>query len=190
MAGTSSPDSSLRSTRLLTRRASAIVRVPGPDGKMSQFAHASAIELVTPDGRLSQYYLGVEYSPKDLRLGLVEASENKIGSPVDKILTYCYHYDPKLNRHSLVVARIVQLGCLLTMFGLGGYMVVMFRRDLKAKEGHAGSKLEKRDRIKGNDAFHQSSTLAVSRELAHALRALSAGGIRRLRPKRTRSISS
>ena len=107
------------------------VRVPGPDGKLTQFAHASAIELVTPDGRLSQYYLGVEYSPKDLRLGLVEASEHKIGSPVDAIMTYCYHYDPMLNRHSLIVARVVQLGCLLTMLCLGGYMIVMFRRDRK-----------------------------------------------------------
>jgi len=107
------------------------VRVPGPDGKLTQFAHASAIELVTPDGRLSQYYLGVEYSPKDLRLGLVEASEGKIGSPVDAIMTYCYHYDPLLNRHSLIVARVVQLGCIVTLLCLGGYMLVMFRRDVK-----------------------------------------------------------
>jgi len=107
------------------------VRVPGPDGKLTQFAHASAIELVTPEGRLSQYYLGVEYSPKDLRLGLVEASEHRIGSPVDAIMTYCYRYDPMLNRHSLIIARVVQLGCMITMFCLGGYMIVMFRRDRK-----------------------------------------------------------
>ncbi|HVJ08980.1 MAG TPA: SCO family protein [Acidisarcina sp.] len=105
------------------------VRVPGPDGKLTQFAHASAIQIVTPEGRLAQYYMGVEYSPKDLRLGLVEASQHKIGTPVDAILTYCYHYDPSLNRHSLVVARIVQLGGLITVLLLGGFMVVMFRRD-------------------------------------------------------------
>ena len=70
------------------------VRMPGPDGKMNQFAHASAIQIVTPEGKLAQYYLGVEYSPQDLRLGLVEASHHKIGSPVDTILTYCYRYDP------------------------------------------------------------------------------------------------
>jgi protein SCO1/2 len=110
------------------------VRVPGPDGKLTQFAHASAIELVTPDGKLSQYYLGVEYSPKDIRLGLVEASEHKIGSPVDAILTYCYHYDPTLSRHSLIVARVVQLGCMVTLFCLGLYMIVMFRRDRKAEK--------------------------------------------------------
>ena len=107
------------------------VRVQGPDGKMSQFAHASSIELLTPDAKLSQYYLGVEYSPKDIQLGLVEASHGRIGSPVDAIFTYCYRYDPQLNRHSLIIARVVQLGCLLTVFLLGSYMVVNFRRDLR-----------------------------------------------------------
>ncbi len=106
-------------------------RVPGPDGKMTQFAHASSIEILTPEGKLAQYYMGVEYSPNDIRLGLVEASEHKIGSPVDAILTYCYHYDPLLNKHSLVVARVVQLGCLFTVFGLGSYMTLMFRRDIQ-----------------------------------------------------------
>jgi protein SCO1 len=106
-------------------------RVPGPDGKLDQFAHASSIELVTPEGKLSQYYLGVEYAPRDLQLGLVEASAGRIGSPVDNILTYCYRYDPTLNRHSLIIGRIVQAGCMLTLLILGSYMVVMFRRDIK-----------------------------------------------------------
>jgi len=106
-------------------------RVPGPDGHLSQFAHASAIQILTPEGKLAQYYMGVEYSPKDLQLGLVEASHHQIGSPVDNILTYCYRYDPDLNKHSLVVARVVQLGGILTMAGLGSFMVVMFRRDVK-----------------------------------------------------------
>ncbi len=105
------------------------VKVQGPDGKLSQYAHASAIELLTPQGRLSQYYLGVEYSPKDLDLGLVEASHGTIGSPVDNLLTYCYRYDPALNRHSLVISRIVQAGCLLTVLLLGSYMIMSFRRD-------------------------------------------------------------
>jgi protein SCO1 len=119
------------------------VKIPGPDGKLTQFAHASSIQIVTPEGKLAQYYMGVEYSPKDLRLGLVEASSNRIGSPVDNILTYCYHYDPGTNRHSLIVARVVQLGGLITVVSLGGFMLVMFRRDLKqdhqAGPGPAGS---------------------------------------------------
>jgi protein SCO1/2 len=112
------------------------VRVPGPDGKLSQFAHASSIELVTPQGKIAQYYLGVEYSPKDILLGLIEASGNKIGSPVANILTYCYHYDPQTNRHSLIVARVVQMGGMVTVASLGGFMFVMFRRDIKLGRDH------------------------------------------------------
>jgi protein SCO1 len=113
-------------------------RVPGPDGVMNQFAHASSIELLTADGKLSQYYLGVEYPPNDLRLGLVETSEGKIGSPVDAILTYCYRYNPLLNRHDLVIARLVQGGCLLTMLLLGSYMFINFRRDIR--NGHVAAR--------------------------------------------------
>jgi len=114
------------------------VKIPGPDGKLTQFAHASSIQIVTPEGKLAQYYMGVEYSPKDLRLGLVEASANRIGSPVDNILTYCYHYDPTVNKHTLIVARVVQLGGLVTVFSLGGFMLAMFRRDAR-KNGQTGT---------------------------------------------------
>ncbi len=116
------------------------VRVPGPDGSMSQFAHASSIEVVTTDGKLAQYYLGVEYSPKDILLGLVEASGNKIGSPVANILTYCYHYDPETNKHSLIVARVVQLGGMVTMASLGGFMFLMFRKDIQLARENALTK--------------------------------------------------
>jgi protein SCO1/2 len=118
------------------------VRVPGPDGKLSQFAHASSIEIVTPEGKLAQYYLGVEYSPKDILLGLIDASGNKIGSPVANILTYCYHYDPHLNRHSLIIARVVQFGGMITVAGLGGFMFLMFRRDVKVAREHDLTKKE------------------------------------------------
>lgn len=107
------------------------VQVPGPDGRLDQYAHASSIELATPGGKLAQYYLGVEYSPKDILLGLIDASGNKIGSPVANILTYCYHYDPQQNKHSLIVARVVQLGGMVTVAGLGSFMFLMFRRDLR-----------------------------------------------------------
>ena len=112
------------------------VRVPGPDGKLDQFAHASAIEIMTPQGRIAQYYLGVEYSPKDVLLGLIDASGNKIGSPVANILTYCYHYDPQTNKMSLRVARVVQFGGMITMAGLGGFMFLMFRRDVELGREH------------------------------------------------------
>jgi protein SCO1/2 len=112
------------------------VRVPGPDGKLDQFAHASSIELVTTDGHIAQYYLGVEYSPKDVMLGLIEASGNKIGSPVANILTYCYHYDPQTNKHSLIVVRVVQLGGMVTVVSLGSFLFVMFRRDIRLGRDH------------------------------------------------------
>ena len=107
------------------------VKVPGPDGKLTQYAHASSIQIATPQGKLAQYYLGVEYSPKDVLLGLVDASGNKIGSPVANILTYCYHYDPQTNKHSLMVVRVVQLGGIVTVASLGGFIFLMFRRDVK-----------------------------------------------------------
>jgi len=112
------------------------IRIPGPDGKLDQFAHASSIEVVTTGGRIAQYYLGVEYSPKDIMLGLVEASGNKIGSPVANILTYCYHYDPQANTHSLRVVRVVQLGGMVTVASLGSFMFVMFRRDIQLGRNH------------------------------------------------------
>jgi protein SCO1/2 len=118
------------------------VRVPGPDGKLSQFAHASSVEIVTPEGKLAQYYLGVEYSPKDMLLGLIDASGNKIGSPVANILTYCYHYDPQTNKHSLIVARVVQVGGMITLAGLGGFMFLMFRRDVNLGREHDLTKKE------------------------------------------------
>jgi protein SCO1/2 len=112
------------------------VRIPGPDGKLDQYAHASSIEVVTANGKLAQYYLGVEYSSKDILLGLIEASGNKIGSPVANILTYCYHYDPQSNKHSLIVVRVVQLGGMATMVSLGSFMFVMFRRDYRLSRKH------------------------------------------------------
>jgi protein SCO1 len=108
------------------------VPMQGPDGKMTQFAHASAVELLTPQGVLAQYYLGVEFSPKDLQLGLVESSHGAIGSVVDNILTYCFQYDPTQNRHTMMYIRIFQLGFVLTVLLLGSYMVVNFRRDIRA----------------------------------------------------------
>jgi protein SCO1/2 len=107
------------------------VKLNVPGSNLTQYAHASAIQIVTPEGKLAQYYMGVEYSPKDLLLGLDEASSNCIGSPVDNILTYCYHYNPATNTHDLIVSRVVQLGGLLTLVFLGGFMFVMFRRDYR-----------------------------------------------------------
>ncbi|MES2222084.1 MAG: SCO family protein [Acidobacteriota bacterium] len=105
------------------------VSVPGPDGKVNQFAHPSSIELITSEGKISQYYLGVEYSARDMRAGLVEASHGEIGSPVDLIYTYCYHYDPHMAKNSMIVVRIVQLGCMLTVLALGAFILISLRQE-------------------------------------------------------------
>jgi protein SCO1/2 len=114
------------------------VSVPGPDGKMDQFAHPSSIELITTEGKISQYYLGVEYSPRDMRAGLVEASHGQIGSPVDLIYTYCYRYDPHMAKNSMIVVRIVQLGCLLTVLALGAFILISLRQEA-LQGGNAGT---------------------------------------------------
>ena len=132
------------------------VKIDVPGTKEVQFAHASSIQVVTPEGKLAQYYMGVEYSPKDLLLGLNEASSNRIGSPVDNILTYCYHYDPQRNKHSLIVARVVQMGGGLTVVLLGGFMFLMFRRDFHhdAIQGH----VEASGKATGNSETRKSGT--------------------------------
>jgi protein SCO1 len=116
-------------TALTTAVGFGYVSVPGPDGKINQYAHPSSIELITTEGTISQYYLGVEYSPRDMRAGLVEASHGEIGTPVDLIYTYCYHYDPHMAKNSMIVVRIVQLGCMLTVLALGAFILISLRQE-------------------------------------------------------------
>ena len=97
------------------------------DEQSKQFAHASAIMVATPGGRLSHYFYGIDYSPKDLRLALVEASEGKIGSPVDTLLLYCYHYDPATGRFALVMGVLRAAG-VLTVFGLAAFVYYLSKR--------------------------------------------------------------
>jgi len=90
--------------------------------------------LATPDGRLSKYFYGIEYSARDLKLGVMEASNRRIGTPVDRILLYCSHYDPTTGKYGLVVMRVVRLGGLATVGSLGVFMVVMLRRERRRKK--------------------------------------------------------
>ena len=99
------------------------------DAKTDQYAHASGIVILTPQGRISRYFYGIEHSPRDLRLSLVEASANKIGSLVDQLLLFCYHYDPATGKYSLVVMNVLRLAGLGTVLGLGGLIVVLLRRE-------------------------------------------------------------
>jgi protein SCO1/2 len=97
------------------------------DKSLGQFAHPSGITVLTPQGRLARYFFGIEYAARDLRLAVVEASANRIGSPIDQVLLYCYHYDPATGRYGLMVMRLVRLGGLLTVVALAAFIVVMRR---------------------------------------------------------------
>jgi protein SCO1/2 len=99
------------------------------DAKRDQFAHASGIMLLTPGGRISRYFYDVNYRARDLRLGLVEASANKIGSPVDQIMLYCFHYDPTAGKYGATILNLVRVGGVLTMFALGTLLTVLIRHD-------------------------------------------------------------
>ena len=96
-----------------------------------QYAHPSGIMVLTPKGRVSKYFYGVEYAPKDLRLGLVEASQERIGSVVDQILLLCYHYDPVTGKYTPQIMMAVRAGGALTLLGLGVFIGVLIRKDVK-----------------------------------------------------------
>ncbi len=101
------------------------------DVHTSQYAHASAIYVVTADGHMSRYYYGIEYAPKDLRLGLIEAAQNKIGTPVDQLLLFCYHYDPSTGKYTPIALNFLRAAGGATVFALGGFILVMLIRERK-----------------------------------------------------------
>jgi protein SCO1/2 len=97
------------------------------DPKLNQFAHATAIMVLTPQGRISRYFYGVDFPPKDLRMGLVEASQGKIGNAVDQVLLYCYHYDPATGKYGAIVSNMLRLGAGFTILMLGLLLFILFR---------------------------------------------------------------
>jgi protein SCO1 len=106
------------------------------DSQANLFAHASGILLLTPDGRISRYFYGVEYPGRDVRLGLVDASAGKIGTPIDHVLLFCYQYDPSLATYSASILKIIRLGGILTVLCIVGGILIFRRRDA----GHLVSK--------------------------------------------------
>jgi protein SCO1/2 len=97
------------------------------DSRTNQFAHATAIMVLTPKGYISRYFYGVEFPPKDLRMGLVEASQGKIGNAVDQVLLYCYHYDPQTGKYGAIINNILRLGAAATILILGTFLLVLWR---------------------------------------------------------------
>jgi len=104
------------------------VRVPGPDGKMDQFAHSSVIMVATPDGRLSKYFSGIQYEPRDLRLAMVDASNHKIGTAADLFLLYCCNYNPSSGRYTVSILRVLGLAACVTILIILGMIYLLTRK--------------------------------------------------------------
>ena len=98
------------------------------DEATNQFAHAGGITLITPDGRISKYFYGIDYAPKDLKLGLMESAEGKIGSAAEKLYLYCFHYDPATGKYGLAILKVMRLMAIATVLGLGAMIFIFLRR--------------------------------------------------------------
>lgn len=107
------------------------------DAVRDQYSHASGVMVATPEGKLARYFYGIDYIPRDVRLGLVEASENKIGSPVDQILLLCYHYDPSTGKYGPLVMNLIRLGGAITVLGMALFLFLMFRSEKRRQKGWA-----------------------------------------------------
>ena len=108
------------------------------DEPTKQFAHASGIMVTTPGGKLSHYFYGVDYPARDLRLALIESSQNKIGSPVDQLLLYCFHYDPTTGKYGLVVMRIVRVAGVINLLVILAMVLFLKARHPKVMTPEAG----------------------------------------------------
>jgi len=108
------------------------------DESTNQFAHASGVYVATSEGKLARYFYGIEYAPRDLRLGLIETADNKIGSPVDQLLLFCYHYDPATGKYGGIVIRMMQVGGIVTLVAMVGLFLMLRRRTASRVDFPAG----------------------------------------------------
>jgi protein SCO1/2 len=105
------------------------------DAAQGQFAHATGIMVLTPQGQLSRYFYGIEYAPRDVQMGLVEAAAHKIGSPIDRLLLLCYHYDPQSGTYSLAILQVLRVAGVAAVVALGTCMGVMLHRERRKRAG-------------------------------------------------------
>ncbi len=104
------------------------------DEASNQFAHAGGIMMITPEGKIARYFYGINYAPKDLKFGIMESSENKIGNPAEQLYLYCFHYDPSTGKYGLAILNVLRLAGIATLFGIGAMMFVFWRRSKKGSE--------------------------------------------------------
>jgi protein SCO1/2 len=107
------------------------------DPETGQYAHASGIMVLTPEGKVARYFYGVEYAPRDIRLGLIEASQEKIGSPVDQVLLYCFHYNPLTGKYSFAIMSVLRVAGALTVLAIAGLLFFFIRRDKRVASARA-----------------------------------------------------
>ncbi len=105
------------------------------DAQTQEFGHATGVMLLTPGGKTARYFYGIDFSPRDIRLGLIETSENKIGSPIDQLLLFCYHYDPATGKYGIIITDVIRLAGIATVLALGTFILVMLRSERKNKLG-------------------------------------------------------
>jgi len=104
------------------------------DDKTQQFAHVGGLMIATPDGKLSRYFYGIDYAPRDLKYGLMESAEAKIGTPAERLLLYCYHYDPASGKYGLAILRVLRLASVLTIAAIGAMLFIFWRRNKSKQE--------------------------------------------------------
>jgi protein SCO1 len=103
------------------------------DDAIKQFAHGAAIEVLTPKGHISKYFYGIEFSARDIRLGLIEASEERIGTPIDDFLLFCYHYDPTTGKYGAAIIRLVRLAGVATVLAILSFLAISLRRERRTR---------------------------------------------------------
>lgn len=104
------------------------------DEKSNQFAHAGGIMITTPEGRLSRYFYGIDYSPKDIKFGIMESSKSRIGNLAEELYLYCFHYDPSTGKYGLAILRVLRLAAVFTLLGLGAMLLTLWFKNKKAKQ--------------------------------------------------------
>lgn len=97
------------------------------DERSEQFAHAGGVIVITPEGKVARYFYGIDYAPKDLKFGIIESADNKVGNPAEQLLLYCYHYDPSTGKYGLAIMNVIRLGGIVTLLGLGGMFFIFWR---------------------------------------------------------------
>jgi len=104
------------------------------DEKTQQFAHVGGIMIATPEGKLSRYFYGIDYAPLDLKFGLMDSAAQKIGNPAERLLLYCYHYDPASGKYGFVILRVLRLAGVATIAALGAMIFIFWRRNKNKQE--------------------------------------------------------